>query len=869
MTTTTTISVPYTGSNQIAIVDSTYGVPVTAHIWGAGGGSTSLYPGAGGGYSRVQFVAAPGDKIEVVIGQGGGAGGVTQPPPSPPTTWTTRSQGCDTTLYTGFQFNQTLFAAPVATINTYGVWNVPYPPGTGINGQTQTWTWALVYFPVSSYYTIQGSSYANSNSISIDGVVAVSDSQGNLYPVQANVYVAAGYHSISITTTYNDRRQRTAASVAYTINQSNPSRIPNTPAGRPGAAYIALLFNTRFPPPTAGATPVYAYGNGDSFLDQWGVWGADQTETSFVRTYSVTFLAPYRIIFEMSASNIGTLTFDGSIVITRTVANNPNTPTQYFANVAAGTYTLVISATGAAGALNRVGVILSSSSQTSFSGGRGGISDPTSRQGFGGGGGGATVLAVNEKFIGIGGGGGGGAGTAPTNLNYITTKYTGSTATQPFPGLGPLPGPVVIAPGTSGYYVKQLYTYNDVGNLLNLNLIGWCVVVNGTIVYGPSATVPPESLAIQKEFVGYSYIGGNPGPSASYEAVACYNFNYISLASDAITDARYNGQNGQDVFNFNTTDTGGGGGGGGGSRGGNGGAGRGSGGGGFSGHNGLSLGDITVPTTGRLPYINSFYPGGGVAEGAAAGTAADGGNGYMILEFQTGGGVSIKDGGEWKSVQTIYVKDQGVWQEVQAVFINEENIWKPVQGAPVPVFLEYNSLFGAWTRPYSAGSLLAPPPPAPDYTAIGSSSSDGYGGDSGGAKVICTALYELGLMNKDIYEYDQAFGKWLYQNNPVAYKGYRMWADILVAYVKGEGRPLLPKLMFWKSKDEQQAMSQCIAISVAQFVGSAFAKEIARRAGHNLPWTLRGWLTVSLGLIVCKSIGFVFAKTKKYKELTQ
>jgi hypothetical protein len=124
-------------------------------------------------------------------------------------------------------------------------------------------------------------------------------------------------------------------------------------------------------------------------------------------------------------------------------------------------------------------------------------------------------------------------------------------------------------------------------------------------------------------------------------------------------------------------------------------------------------------------------------------------------------------------------------------------------------------------------------------------------------------------MDKDIFEYDQAFGLWLYQNDPVAYKGYRMWADILVAYVKGQGRPLIPRLMFWKTKQEQQAMSQRIAIAVAEFVGSAFAKEIARRAGHDLPWTLRGWLTVTLGLTVCKGIGYVFAKTKKYKELTQ
>jgi hypothetical protein len=204
------------------------------------------------------------------------------------------------------------------------------------------------------------------------------------------------------------------------------------------------------------------------------------------------------------------------------------------------------------------------------------------------------------------------------------------------------------------------------------------------------------------------------------------DFDYTTINSSAITNAMFNGQNGQDVFNFNTTDTGGGGGGGGGARGGNGGAGRGSGGGGFSGHNGLSLGGTAVfDPTGRLPFSNDYYPGGGVAEGAAAGTASNGGNGYMVLEFQTGGGGAVKDGDEWKSIQTIYVNDQGVWKEVETVFANEAGIWKPVQGGTVPTFSSVEGLFGAWTRSYSAGSLLAPPPPAPNYVVDSFTGIDG------------------------------------------------------------------------------------------------------------------------------------------------
>jgi len=751
MTTTTTISFPYPGNNQIARVDSTYGVPVTAYIWGAGGGSTALYPGAGGGYSQVNFVAKPGDNIEVIVGQGGGAGGVTQLVPPPPAAFNTRDGGSTgTVLYPAYPYNTSS-----ALLTTYGVWNNPQ----GFYGSIDT-TWASVSFPVSGYYTIQGSSNGcgftiepqGGGTLYIDGTAIIS-LPGNFGggTQSVNVYVAAGIRSVRVYVGQASNGRGQQSSIAFVINQTSPTRIPNSPAGQAGAAYIGLLFNSRFPRP--GAAPVYAYGNGDSFLDQWGVWGADQTELTFNRTYIVSFLKDYTISFQMSANNIAGLNFNGSPIITRTAADNPNNPTVYRADFAAGTYTMSISATGVAGALNRVGVILSNGGLVSFSGGRGGISDPTSTQGFGAGGGGASVVSVNTQFVGVGAGGGGGASAAPTNRTYITTKYTGSTATQPFsrPGLSGWPPywpPIVIAPGTSGWYEQSyIYSFPDTNATFSGPVVSYCVVVNGVIVYGPTTPVeqnalpPPSNTFQKKNFVGYSYSVFQPGGTTDYTFfTAVYNFDYTSLDTSAITDVLYNGQNGQDEFNFNTTDTGGGGGGGGGARGGNGGAARGSGGGGYSGHNGLSLGgSAVVPSTGRLPFTNDYYPGGGVAEGAAAGTAANGGNGYVVLEFQTGGGGSVKDGGEWKNVQTIYVNDQGVWKEVQTTFVNDQGVWKPVQGGIVPLFIDYYSLFGAWPRPYSAGSLFAPPPPAPDYSSIGGDGGGGsWGGDGGASSCFLT-----------------------------------------------------------------------------------------------------------------------------------
>lgn len=624
MSSTTLTALSYSGTTQVATVDATYGIPVTAHIWGAGGGSSSLYPGAGGSYSRVNFVAKPGDILTVAVGQGGGAGGKTAPPPAPPQTWSTRNPNyTGTTLYPGYPFPQGQFQFLAA----YGVWSVQYGgPGTSIS---DTWT---VNFPVSGLYLIQGQSlgtsvnpYSNPNgnpgTLSIDGAAVLTASQGG-FLTNATVYVAAGNHSVSVVADSAYARGNVFQSVAFTINQANPSTVPNTPAGVPGASYIGLYFNTRFPPP-GQADPVYAYGNGDSFLDQWGVWGPDQNNTSFTRQYTINFPQTANVIFQMASSMIAQCTLDGDPLINSSPALPYTTGvSEVIKNITAGNHILIISGTGSIGALNRIGLIFGTGDQTSYSGGRGGISEPDAFQGFGGGGGGATILSLNGVVIGVGAGGGGGA------------------------------------------------------------------------------TEPP-----------------NPNNSSS-----------------AITNALFNGQNGQDVIGrAGYTLGGGGGGGGGGARGGNGGAGvSGANGaltgngvkGGYSGYNGLSLGDDKVDPTGRLPYVNEFYPGGGVAEGGSASGATAGGNGYVLLEYRTGGGAVVKDGGDWKSVQKIFVKHEDQWQEVLVTYINVDGIWKPIKGAPVPVFNPVNAAFGALPRPYSAGALFAPPPPAPSYDYSGFT---GYG----------------------------------------------------------------------------------------------------------------------------------------------
>jgi hypothetical protein len=601
MATTTVTNISYSGTIQNATVTGEFGIPVNAYLWGAGGGS-AREAGNAGGYSKVYFVAKPGDILTVAVGQGGGRG------------------------------------------------------GENIN--------------------------------------------------------------------------------------------PWTPSGFPGASYSGLLFNTRFPP-IGQDYPVFPYGQGarnttsnfTSFLSQWGVWGPDQNVQTFTRQYLVNFPTTENVIFQMVASTMGRVYLDSNLIVSgggRSVSGSSNdTINQAFVRVTAGTHVITIEADGSgqpanpvSGNPNAIGVIFGTGDQTTYSGGRGGqVDNPDSYQGAAGGGGGATILSLNGVIIGVAAGGAGGASRPAGGVSYVTTNYAGSTATQPFgaPGLSGWPSswaPVVIAPGTSGWY-EQSYTYTIVesGATFNGPVVSYCVVINGTIVYGPSGSPPPAATFQKKNFAGYSYSVYQPGGGTDYTFfTACYDFDYTSLNVNGSTDFRYNnGQDGQDIAGFQTiygSQAGGGGGGGGGLWAGQGGTAGGGNptAGGTAGINGTSLGDDKSHPVRRFPYVNSFYPGNNVAVGGQGGNIpTSGGNGFIALEYQTGGGGYVNDGGTWKPVQTTYIKHEGSWTPVQTTYINIDGIWKPIQGVPVPAFAPFYGAFAPSTRNFGSRVTPPPPPPAPDY----------------------------------------------------------------------------------------------------------------------------------------------------------
>lgn len=68
-------------------------------------------------------------------------------------------------------------------------------------------------------------------------------------------------------------------------------------------------------------------------------------------------------------------------------------------------------------------------------------------------------------------------------------------------------------------------------------------------------------------------------------------------------------------------------------------------------------------------------------------------------------------------------------------------------------------------------------------TGFGTDSNSSSGDAGASAKIICTHLYQVGLMPRDIYEADQRYGKKLLATAPNTYYGYVRWAYTVVRWM--------------------------------------------------------------------------------------
>jgi hypothetical protein len=133
----------------------------------------------------------------------------------------------------------------------------------------------------------------------------------------------------------------------------------------------------------------------------------------------------------------------------------------------------------------------------------------------------------------------------------------------------------------------------------------------------------------------------------------------------------------------------------------------------------------------------------------------------------------------------------------------------------------------------------------------GGAGGSGGGGGGGGGKIICTKLYELGLLSEEIYLADQAFGAELLQTRPDIYNGYRAWAEIVVDWMDGAG----PKMMPWMSDETFSTAAKKWSTKWAQEIATPWAEHMAYKMNKAEKDNLTGKIITLVGIPICKTVG--------------
>ena len=113
-----------------------------------------------------------------------------------------------------------------------------------------------------------------------------------------------------------------------------------------------------------------------------------------------------------------------------------------------------------------------------------------------------------------------------------------------------------------------------------------------------------------------------------------------------------------------------------------------------------------------------------------------------------------------------------------------------------------------------------------------------------GGKVICTALYHMGMLPEDIFMLDNQFGLHVGMTDPALGNGYRLWARPVAEYIKGN------------------SIGSKIALSVVRPLATAWAEEMAHiMKPEKYKSNLIGKGLMAVGHPVCRMIGNLMSQS--------
>lgn len=145
------------------------------------------------------------------------------------------------------------------------------------------------------------------------------------------------------------------------------------------------------------------------------------------------------------------------------------------------------------------------------------------------------------------------------------------------------------------------------------------------------------------------------------------------------------------------------------------------------------------------------------------------------------------------------------------------------------------------TRQY----IPAPPPPPQQYHGCGCGS------------IICTKLYEMGLMDENIYKADEAFGHFLRETDPEVYEGYLAWAQNVVRWLDGD----TPDVMFWiRDPEKRREVEQYLTTKITYTIATPWAEHMAYLMGYREKDNLAGKIIMGIGKPISRLVNKLIKK---------
>ena len=127
--------------------------------------------------------------------------------------------------------------------------------------------------------------------------------------------------------------------------------------------------------------------------------------------------------------------------------------------------------------------------------------------------------------------------------------------------------------------------------------------------------------------------------------------------------------------------------------------------------------------------------------------------------------------------------------------------------------------------------------------------------DSCGSSIICTKLYQLGLLDETTYLADEMFGAHLRETDPDIYYGYISWAKHVVGWMSGQN----PDFMFWiRDPEIRRQVETAFTIKVTEAIARPWAEHMAFHMGMRDTDNKYGKFIMKYGTKVSK----LFARTK-------